>query len=105
MKRTDQFNEAANAGGGTTPIPFYGVIAPTAFVSEIVATALYKAIGRAFEAIRRSYWDRKTRVALAGLDDAMLKDIGVARSQISHIARTSAENRSYEPVGRFPWGA
>lgn len=105
MKRTDQFNEAANAGGGTTPIPFYGVIAPTEFVSEIIATALSKAIGHAFESIRRSYWEWKTRTELAGLDDAMLKDIGVARSQIPHISRTVAESRTYDPAGRFPWGA
>jgi uncharacterized protein YjiS (DUF1127 family) len=104
MKSNDRFNQAANAGGGTTQVPFYGVIAPTAFVSEIIATALSTAIGHAYEAIRRSYWERKTRVSLSGLDDAMLKDIGVARSQIPYIARSAAESRTYDPARRFPWG-
>lgn len=109
MKRNDYFNEAATArggtSGGTTPIPFYGVIAPTAYVSEIIASALSKAIGYAFDAIRRSYWERKTRVALSELDDTILHDIGVSRSEISAIARTAAENPTYDPARHFPWGA
>ena len=105
MKRNEHYSEAAHAGGGTTPVPFYGVIAPTAYVSEIIATALSSAIGQAYEAIRRSYWERKTRIALSSLDDAMLKDIGVTRSEIAHVSRTVAENPTYEPARRFPWGA
>ena len=105
MKRNDYFDKAATASGGTTPVPFYGVIAPTAYVGEIIASGLSKAISHAFDAIRRSYWERKTRIALSELDDASLRDIGVSRSEIHAIARTVAENPTYHPARHFPWGA
>jgi len=105
MKRNDQFNEAANAGGGTTQVPFHGVIAPTAFVSEIIATALMSAINGTYEAVRRSYWERKTRVALSDLDDAILRDIGVTRSEIPEVARTAVGSPAHDPARRIPWGA
>ena len=105
MKRNEQYYHGANAGGGTVQVPFYGVIAPTAYVSEIIATALTAAVKYAFEAIRRGYWERKTKTALTGLDDAILRDIGVTRSQIAVVARTAAESPTYDPARRFPWAA
>ena len=105
MKRNDQYFQGTNSGGGAVQIPFYGVIAPTAYVSEIIATALTAAVKQTYEAIRRSYWERKTRTALSGLDDAILHDIGVSRSQISTVARTAAERPTFDAARRFPWAA
>lgn len=95
MNRKQDHHRAAFAGAGTTQVPFYGVVAPTIYIGEAVASALSSAVKYVFEAIRRGYWERKTRVALSDLDDAILRDIGVARSEIAEVARRSAENPGF----------
>ena len=106
MKRDHYYPETANAGGGTTNVPFYEVVAPTLFVGEAVATAFsaaYDTVEKGVETFTRWRWERTTRRTLAGLDNATLADIGVARSEIPAVARKAAENPTYAPTRRWRW--
>jgi uncharacterized protein YjiS (DUF1127 family) len=48
-------------------------------------------------AVRRWHETSRTFNELAGLDDAMLKDIGICRSEIRMIARLSATDPYFNP--------
>ena len=106
MKRDHYYRETANAGGGTTNVPFFEVVAPTLFVGEAVATvfsAAYDAVEKGVTAFNSWRWERTTRRALASLDNATLADIGVARSEIPAVAKKAAENPTYTPTHRWRW--
>ena len=106
MKRDHFYPETANAGGGTTSVPFYEFVVPHLYVGEAVATAFtaaYDTTRRAVTEFNRWRWERTTRKALAGLDNTTLADIGVARSEIPAVARKAAENPTYAPTRRWRW--
>ena len=103
MKDNHYQRSAAGAGGGTGNVPFYEFVSPNLYAGDIVATlisASVKTIGSGVAAIRRWHWERTTRTALHALDDRILADIGVHRSQIDSIAETAARNPSYTPSRR-----
>ena len=108
MTRDHYYRETANAGGGTSKVPFYDFVEPHLYVGEVVATgvtALFDAVERGYKAINRWRWERTTRNALASLDNTTLADIGVARSEIPAIARAAAENPTFTPTRRSWWTA
>lgn len=108
MKRDHFYRETANAGGGTGGVPFFDIVQPTMYVGEVAATAFLAActtFRRGVTAFNRWRWERATRNALSGLDDATLADIGVARSEIAAVARKAAENPTYTPTRRSRWTA
>ena len=98
--------ETANAGGGTANVPFYEFVQPNLYVGEVVSALLWAAgsvIARAASAIRRWRWERTTRQTLDGLDDRILADIGVTRSEIPVVARTAAEFPTFNASPRSRW--
>ena len=106
MKRDHYYQEIANAGGGTSNVPSYEIVAHNLYAGEVVATvlsAVFKTVERGAIALKRWRWERKTRNVLASLDNAILADIGVARSEIPAIARAAAENPTFTPTRRTPW--
>ena len=106
---THHYNrQAANAGGGTTDIPFYAFVAPNLQFGETLSTALlagFQAIASTVKAVKAWRWERITRDELASLDDRILADIGVARSEIPGLAREAAENPTYAATRRSWWTA
>ena len=108
MKRDHYYPEIANAGGGTSGVPFYEFVASNLYAGEAVATvlsAVFKTVGRGATAVNRWRWERNTRHALASLDSATLADIGVARSEIPAISKAAAENPTFAPTRRSRWTA
>lgn len=106
MKRDHYFRETANAGGGTSSVPFYEFVAPTLYAGEAVATVfttVYRTVERGVTGFNRWRWERTTRRTLAGLDSATLADIGVARSEIAAVARKAAKNPTFTPTRRSRW--
>ena len=106
MKSHHYYRETANAGGGTSKVPFYDFVAPNQYAGEgiaaILSTVLRAAEGVA-NAINSWRWERTTRNALARLDSATLADIGVARSEIPAIAREAARNPTFTGTRRSLW--
>ena len=108
MKREHYYSETANAGVGTSKVPFYGLVAPNQYAGEAFATALsavFNTLKRAATAVKRWRWERTTRNALASLDSTTLADIGVARSEIRAVARAAANNPTFTPIRRSRWTA
>jgi uncharacterized protein YjiS (DUF1127 family) len=108
MKRDHYYRKTANAGGGTTNVPFYEFVAPTLYAGEAVATVfttVYRTVERSVTGFNRWRWERTTRRALASLDNTTLADIGVARSEIPAVARKAAENPTFTPTRRSRWTA
>lgn len=108
MQRDHYHPETANAGGGTSGVPFYEFVASNLYVGEAVATvltAVFKTLARGATAVNRWRWERNTRNALASLDSATLADIGIARSEIPAISRAAAENPNFVPARRSRWTA
>ncbi len=106
MKTNQYYREAANAGGGTSDVPFYDLVAPTLHAGEGVTTVLsgaFNTLKRVATAAQRWRWERVTRAALLRLDNATLVDIGVARSEIPAIARAAAENPTFTGTRRSRW--
>ena len=93
--------QAANVGGGTTDVPFYGFVAPKLHSDTVLAGL--RAIQSAVKAINAWRWERTTRNELARLDNATLADIGVVRSEIPAIARVAAENPTFTATRRLRW--
>lgn len=106
MKEDNFYRKTAAAGGGSSGVPFYDVVAPTLYIGEAISATLwggYTVFARAAGTFNRWRWERATRKALEGLDSRTLADIGVARSEIPAIARTAAENPTYTPTRRSLW--
>ena len=106
MKSHHYYRETANAGGGTSNVPFYDFVAPIQYAGEGIATILstvFRAVERASTAINSWRWERTTRNALARLDGATLADIGVARSEIPAISREAARNPTFTGTRRSLW--
>lgn len=100
MKRNQYQRTAAGAGGGTSNVPFYEFVLPNLYIGDIAAalvSAGVKTAGRGVDAVKCWKRERSTRVALEALDDAVLADIGVERSQIRAIAKAVATDPSYSP--------
>jgi len=103
MKGNQYQRSAAGTGGGTGSVPFYEFVLPNLYVGDIVAALIsagVKALGSGVDAIKRWHWERSTRVALQALDDRILADIGVERSQIDDVAEAVARNLSYTSTRR-----
>jgi uncharacterized protein YjiS (DUF1127 family) len=60
------------------------------FDASVLATV--RMIGKAVRSAHAQYVERRTAAALSRLDDRILQDIGVNRSEIRYIARRLAEN-------------
>jgi uncharacterized protein YjiS (DUF1127 family) len=106
MKQGYVHRETTDAGGGAARVPFNEFVAPIYYVGEAVAplfTAVFNGVDRGINAINHWRWERATRHALASLDDRILDDIGVSRSEIPDVARAAASNRTFEPTRRSPW--
>ncbi len=106
MKSHHYYQETANAGGGTSKVPFYDFVAPNLPPGESWATvlsAVFRAVERATTTVNSWRWERTTRNALARLDSATLADIGVARSEIPAIAREAARNPTFTGTRRLLW--
>jgi uncharacterized protein YjiS (DUF1127 family) len=76
-------------------VPFAEFVAPFAFVGEAVYTAANagaRVVGKAFRAAMAKVRERAAVATLSNLDDRILKDIGVRRSEIHFLARRVAEN-------------
>ncbi len=64
------------------------------------AAAVIRGIGGAINALRRKVQEVRNIDALNAMDDRMLKDLGIDRSQISGLVRSSASGA--EPVRNAP---
>ena len=76
-------------------VPFVHLVRPTAFVGEAIYVALDGAVNFAARAVRAVQSKLRENAAvkeLSALDDRILQDIGVPRSEIRTIARRVAEN-------------
>lgn len=81
-------------------IPFAEFTAPMSYVGEAIYTAMEAFahfVRQAYEAHQVKARERSTINELRALDDRVLKDIGVRRSDISSIARTLAQNPGVDP--------
>lgn len=81
-------------------VPFLELTAPMSYTGEAIYTgidAIARFIRRAYEAHKVKARERSTYGELSGLDDRVLKDIGVSRSDIPVIARMIAENPGFDP--------
>ena len=76
-------------------VPFAELFAPIGFVGEAAYMAIgasVRVVGKAFRIARARAKERKAIAVLTALDDRMLKDIGVDRSQIHYLVRKTTEN-------------
>jgi uncharacterized protein YjiS (DUF1127 family) len=75
------------------PIRIDTIFSPTPYEGGVVATARrgLRALDRAATAVLTAVFDSRRRVAerrmLASLDDRMLKDLGLSRSDVQHEIR------------------
>lgn len=77
MNRSQTFNSTS---GHRPTVPFAGLVAPA-----------FSAFASAIAAVNRGIVYRRTISALSRLDDHTLRDIGITRAEIEHIARNLAE--------------
>jgi uncharacterized protein YjiS (DUF1127 family) len=106
MNSNQYFRKTANAGDGTADVPFYEFVQPNLYVGEVVSSLLWTGVStaaRAVAAFRRWQWERVTRQTLEGLDNRILADIGVTRSEIPTVARTAAEFPTFNVSPRSRW--
>lgn len=75
---------------GRRNVPFSYVSWAVDGVADAIVQAAM-AVVRALEAVHRGHTYRRTVSALSRLDDHMLRDIGIPRSQIHNVARDLTE--------------
>ena len=83
---------------GVRGVPFAAVFAPFSERGEGILAAMDDSVrigSRVFRAVVHRAREIKTVNALSGLDDRVLKDIGVSRSEIGYIAYQSARNPNF----------
>jgi uncharacterized protein YjiS (DUF1127 family) len=93
MNCNSEFNRAAFAAEDTARAPSYGIVNFQMQVGSAIVFALLRAYVRASGAARamwRWYAARQTRIELRNLDDRMLEDIGISRTDIPAVSRLSA---------------
>ena len=76
------------SGNGAARIPFMELVAPFQFIADGLVAGLNYAADAAFGALRDAARRRRARQTidrLRGLDNHMLRDIGIDRSDISRI--------------------
>lgn len=91
MNRSQAFD--SNATHRPT-VPFAELVEPFNAVGEVVyqiGVAGISAIAAIAAAVNRGIVYRRTAAALSRLDDHMLRDIGVTRAEITHVARSLAD--------------
>ena len=77
----------------TGAVYFDNMVVSTGAVSQPPITdAVVSAVVRAFHAVQTKMLERATVKQLSALEDHVLHDIGVPRSQIHEVARKMAEN-------------
>ena len=80
--------------------PFSELTTPMSYIGEAIYTgiqAFADLVGQAYEAHKAKARERSTINELSALDNHVLKDIGVSRSDIPVIARMIAENPGIDP--------
>ena len=77
MNRSQTFDSPSRQ---QSTVPFGGLVA-----------AAFGAFAAAVAAVNRGIVYRRTASALSRLDDHMLRDIGVTRAEITHVARNLAD--------------
>ena len=81
-------------------VPFAEFTAPMGYVGEVIFGAMEAStrfIRQAYKARKIKALERATIKELSALEDWVLKDIGVSRSDIPNIARFVAENPGVDP--------
>jgi uncharacterized protein YjiS (DUF1127 family) len=90
---------------GRSNVPVADVAAPMAYAGEAIYAA-YEAVagifGQVVRAVKVRARERSAVEALSTLDDRILNDIGVRRSEIRYLSRKIAENpgADYHGMGR-----
>lgn len=93
MKWNGEFNRAAFAAGDTVRAPSHGIVSFQMQVGSAIVYALLKIyawLSSAAGDLWRWYAARRTRIELMALDDRMLDDIGIRRTDIASVSRLSA---------------
>jgi len=96
MKPEEYFRyDYAATGSSGARVPFYGLVEPTLRLACTVSDAIfaaYRYLDKAVAAVWRRVLIERTVKELSGLDDHLLKDIGIERGQIRHLAEAVAHN-------------
>jgi uncharacterized protein YjiS (DUF1127 family) len=78
---------------GQPAVPFAALMAPLTYIGEVLAELIFSTLRFAEKLI--SAWRcrrniRRNTVTLSNLDDHILRDIGIGRDQIDHLALMAA---------------
>ena len=92
-------------GGAKFRVPFAEVTSPLHYTGEAIYSgfeAIATMFAKAFQSAARKARERKAISMLSELDDRTLADIGIHRSLILHVAKTTAANPGidYRSVGQ-----
>jgi len=92
-------------GGEKFRVPFAEVTSPLHYTGEAIYSGFEAAaqmLAKAFQAAARKMRERKAITVLSELDDRTLADIGIHRSLIHHVAKTTAANPGidYRRIGQ-----
>lgn len=99
-------SDLTGTASGTSVAAAYARVEPHSHAGNLAASvcaAAFTAAKGAAEAVNEWRWERKTRFALASLDNAILADIGITRSEIPAVARASAKNPTFGSTRRRRW--
>ena len=86
-----------NRHSGHAGVPFVAYVEAQSQMGHAVYEtfgSLARAVRKFAQAVQRMHSERKTYHALARLDDRTLQDIGLSRSDISSVARKTAEAKA-----------
>lgn len=87
----------SNANRIATRTPFYELVAPNMYLGQTIATALagaYDGVVAFVDHLAKRRRIAETIAALDSLDDRVLRDIGIHRSQIGSVSRAAVEREA-----------
>jgi uncharacterized protein YjiS (DUF1127 family) len=88
--------DAALHAGLRRPLPIAEERATLRFVTGVLGRfvhQVFSSIAAGMRTMRRPWLERRIAATLERLDDTILKDIGICRSEIPHVARTQASGK------------